>query len=535
MNIGWIRKTFCVIFSVIILTIGTSGVTNAEITGDASIVPGTEPEKPLGFDIVQQSAAYSVEPFKLVFGLNNIEGSLAEKTERYTSTAVKTSETYKIKSIGSTWGYVAFDTYSFLNGDLYYYLKYTPINSKAGEIRFILPYLPGPFDLRTVEYPKGLDYSTSVIKLHEKQSIEDNALNKNLSPGSVYIDSDSLFCFFSYASVYERKPNKIREELYDKAANISVTAKGIVVALPSGGTGSFTEQWGLISKEKLVDWKDKQSVDAIRIADMNRVRKWGGDGQYYMLPVGYSPYSAAGFYRNNANHIGNKFITGGCKGRLFEDYGFVTTDTLVRTQNDDGFWATSPLSDWLYKDYKIGAGFFDTRWDTEAALSLLRGYRKYGEPEALEAACKFADFYCDFTSEHSYKTANGGTLVYDYGFIPIPGIKTHVSLNHLLNEMNFLLEMYITTEDKTYADTAGKILKGVRDTSSSWRNPANGDLHYAYMGNGKYGLKDYPTLTLNDLKYSRSLIKKVFGVEDAAIAKLITIKEKYLTAHKIAY
>jgi len=101
--------------------------------------------------------------------------------------------------------------------------------------------------------------------------------------------------------------------------------------------------------------------------------------------------------------------------------------------------------------------------------------------------------------------------------------------------MNFLLEMYITTEDKAYADTAGKILKGVRDTSSSWRNPANGDLHYAYMGNGKYGLKDYPTLTLNDLKYSRSLIKKVFRVEDAAIAKLITIKEKYLTAQKIAY
>lgn len=535
MNIGRIKNSFCVIFSAAILMIGTSGGSGAKIVGDARIWQGAESEKPSGFNIVQQPAAYSVEPLKLVFESENVQGSLVEKTERYTSTAVIAGERYMVKSSGSTWGYVAFDTYRFLNGDLYYYLKYTPINKEAGEISFILPYLQGPFDLRTIEYPKGLDYNTSVIKRYEMQSIENNVLNKNFSPASVYIDSDSLNCFFSYAGVYERKPYRIREELYDKAAGVSVTQKGIVVALPSGGTGSFTEQWGLISKEKLVDWGDKPSVDAIRIADMNRVRKWGGDGQYYALPVGYSPYSAAGFYRNSANHIGNKFITGGCKGRMFEDYGFVTADTLVRTQNDDGFWATSPLSDWLYKDYKIGAGFFDTRWDTEAALSLLRAYRKYGEPAALEAACKFADFYCGFTSEHSYKTENEGILVYDYGFAPIPGIKTHVSLNHLLNEMNFLLEMHITTENKTYADTAGKILKGIRDTSSSWKNPASGDLYYAYMGEGKYGLTDYPTLTLNDLKYSRSLIKQVFGTEDAAIAKLMAIKEKYLTAHQIPY
>lgn len=517
MNMGRISKLLCVSFAVIFLWIGISNGTRAEAVGE--VVPVT----------------HSVEPFKLVFGLENVEGILVEKTERYASTAVKISETYAIKHAGSKWGTVAFDTYSYSNGDLYYYLKYMPINNEAGEISFILPYLPDPFVLRTIEYPKGLDYTTSVIRLHEMQSADKNVLNENPQPGSVYLDSDSLHCYFSYASVYESKPYKIREELYEKAAGISVTPNGINVVLPSGGKGSFTEQWGVISGEKLVDWNDKMSVDAIRVADLNRVRKWGGDGQYYKLPVGYSPFSANGFYRNNANHIGNKFITGGCKGRFFDDYGYVTADTLIRTQNDDGFWATSPLSDWLQKDYKIGAGFFDTRWDTEAALSLLRSYRKYGEPEALEAACKFADFYCGFASANSYKTANGGILVFDYGFTPIPGIKTHVSLNHLLNEMNFLLEMHITTGDKAYVDTAGKILAGIRNTSSSWMNPNNGDLHYAYMGNSKYGLTDYPTLTLNDLKYSKSLIKRVYGVNDAAIAKLISIKEKYLTAHHIAH
>ena len=62
------------------------------------------------------------------------------------------------------------------------------------------------------------------------------------------------------------------------------------------------------------------------------------------------------------------------------------------TQNADGFWGTDPMAVGLYNNYKVGAGFFDTRWDTEAALSLLRGYRKYNEPHFLKAAIEFSDF-----------------------------------------------------------------------------------------------------------------------------------------------
>ena len=95
--------------------------------------------------------------------------------------------------------------------------------------------------------------------------------------------------------------------MYDKAENIQITSDGVIVTLPAQ-TNSFSEQWGIISKEKLLDWEDKEAVDAIKIGDLSRVRKWGGDGQYYFLPSGYSPYSPDGFYRNSANHIGNKYL-----------------------------------------------------------------------------------------------------------------------------------------------------------------------------------------------------------------------------------
>lgn len=338
--------------------------------------------------------------------------------------------------------------------------------------------------------------------------------------------------FFSYSSIYEKGTNNIRKELYEKAENIQINSNGIKVTLPAA-ENSFSEQWGIISKTKLVDWDDATAVDAVKVGDLSRVRKWGGDGQYYFLPYGYAPYSANGFYRNSANHIGNKYL--GIEGRFFENYAYVTIDTLIKTQNSDGFWGTDPMAVGLYENYKVGAGFFDTRWDTEAALSLLRGYRRFNEPQFLRAANKFAEFYCDFAVSNAYQTKNQGILVYDYGFDATPGIKTHVSLNHLVNEMNFLFEMYFSTAKYEYLQVAKRILTGISDTAEEWVNKETGDLFYGYYGDGKYDVEDYPTLTLDDLRYAQVLITTLYSNEDPSIKMLTRIKEEYLTGKGIVH
>lgn len=463
--------------------------------------------------------------------ISNAELKLAEKTERYNEQAIQLIEIYTVKVKGEIAGYLYYDTYNLNNGDLYYYFKYEPVNSESGAIIIILPYKFKKYDLRTIEYPEGLDQTKSAIRTYNGLE-SDSRLLTTLDPGSVYIDSDSLNGFFSYSSVYEKEVNKIRKELYDKAENIQVTGDGIRITLPAADN-AFSEQWGIISTEKLVDWENESAVDAIKIGDLSRVRKWGGNGQYYFLPYGYAPYSSNGFYRNSANHIGNKYIS--TAGRFFEDYAYITIDTLTRTQNPEGFWGTDPMAVGLYEKYKVGAGYFDTRWDTEAAFSLLRGYRKFKEPHMLRSAEKFADFYCSFALDNAYVTENKGLLVYDYGFGATPGVKTHVSLNHLVNEMNFLYEMFMTTSNLRYLEVAHKILMGIEDTASSWINPETGDLHYGYFGNGEYGVQDYPTLTLNDLRYAQTLITTLYTKENPAIKNLVETKEKYLIREGIPF
>lgn len=471
-----------------------------------------------------------VAPFPII-ETAGVELKLTEKLERYNEQAVKVTETYLIKNKGRNIGYLFYDTYSFNNGDLYYYLKYEPDSLKSGSVSIKLPFIFEKYDLRTIAYPAGLDQTKSVIKMYANQT-SDSKLLEELQPGSVYIDSPHLNAFFSYSSIYEKGSHKIRKELYDKAENIQITSDGVIVTLPAQ-TNSFSEQWGIISKEKLLDWEDKEAVDAIKIGDLSRVRKWGGDGQYYFLPSGYSPYSPDGFYRNSANHIGNKYL--GIEGRMFEAYAYVTIDILTITQNADGFWGTDPMAVGLYNNYKVGAGFFDTRWDTEAALSLLRGYRKYNEPHFLKAAIEFSDFYCEFALSNYYLTTNEGILVYDYGFNAVPGIKTHVSLNHLVNEMNFMYEIFSNTCNMKYLDVAKKILRGISDTAQEWINEETGDLHYGYYGDGKYDVQDYPTLTLNDLLYAQDLIITLYTSEDPAIKMLIDAKMDYLTKAGIAF
>ncbi len=464
-------------------------------------------------------------------GISDAELKLTEKIERYNEKSIQLKETYAIKVDKKITGYLLYDSYSLYNGDFYYYLKYEPISLKSGSISIVLPYKFDTYDLRTIEYPEGLDQTKSVIKVYKDQKPDSKLLN-TLNPGSVYVDSDSLNGFFSYSSIYEKGANNIRKELYEKAENIQLSGDGIMITLPAADK-SFSEQWGILSRKKLVDWEDEVAVDAVKVGDLSRVRKWGGDGQYYFLPYGYAPYSSNGYYRNSANHIGNKYLN--IAGRFFEDYAYITIDTLTGTQNSAGFWGTDPMAVGLYEKYKVGAGFFDTRWDTEAALSLLKGYREYNEPHMLDAAIEFADFYCDFALNNAYVTKNKGLLVYDYGFSATPGIKTHVSLNHLVNEMNYLYEMYMTTLNRKYLDVADKILIGIEDTEASWINTQTGDLHYAYYGDGKFETEDYPTLTLNDLRYAQVLITTLYSNENPSIKKLIEIKEKYLTKEGIPF
>jgi len=151
----------------------------------------------------------------------------------------------------------------------------------------------------------------------------------------------------------------------------------------------------------------------------------------------------------------------------------------------------------------------------------------------LDASEKAADHYIIHVLSHHRETKNGGYLVDDYGYSQMPGIRTHMSLNHQLLGMNFLYELFITTQDARYKTLAEKLKKGIEDTWSSWIIKKTGDLYYCYLLSGRYDGQDYPLLTLNDLRYSQKLFKTVYNSENAYFTKLINAKETFLKKNNL--
>ncbi len=422
-------------------------------------------------------------------------------------------------------GRLTMNQYRLMNGDLYYYLRYLPQQNSKQSLVLSIPIGLTDFTYRYVTYPLGYDFAKSQWS-ETMIGTKDIQLPKE----SMYIDDKTGSYYLSYVDVFELQDKAVKKERYDLGKALQLKEGCILLEFPNI-KGTSVEQWGVLSQERLVDWEDPMAPIHLRMADLNRVRKQGQEGIYYFTPSSYYPTSPTSFWFNPAHHIGELFIrTEGA--RFFEDFGLVSLYKAVRTQNQKGYWWSTPRSNWLLQEYGIDSSFYDTRFSTDAAIFLLKGYNKYQDPVFLEAGRKYGDFLLQFAETSHYETENGGRLVMDYGHDLKPEAKTHVSLNHLVTEMNFLYHLYTLTEEEAYYILAGKIKQGVKDTKNSWIKE-NGDLWYAYRGDGTYEKLDYPVLTLKDLRISQSFFEKVEGERDADFEMLIQSKENYLRANNL--
>ena len=111
--------------------------------------------------------------------------------------------------------------------------------------------------------------------------------------------------------------------------------------------------------------------------------------------------------------------------------------------------------------------------------------------------------------------------------------KTHVSLNHALGEMNFLLQTYEDSQNQEYLDTAFMIKKAVEDTGKDWINTEDGDLWYQIDANYTFEGDDYPTLTLVDLTQSITLFTEMDIPFDPVWIHLIESKIDYIIENKV--
>ena len=82
----------------------------------------------------------SVDRFPII-ETPDVELKLIEKVERFNEQADEIKEVYSIKIKDRIIGYLLYDSYTFNNGDLYYYLKYEPegLNPRAISVMLPLP------------------------------------------------------------------------------------------------------------------------------------------------------------------------------------------------------------------------------------------------------------------------------------------------------------------------------------------------------------------------------------------------------------
>ncbi|RXT03690.1 hypothetical protein [Ammoniphilus sp. CFH 90114] len=421
-------------------------------------------------------------------------------------------------------------------GDYYYFLRYEPMASydqpiqlqasiastanQVTERHLIYPPVPEPLS----PYSIGNSTWTEPTLL---------ANEGGLPKHSLYFDGEDFSFHANMVNIYEPLGNGVRKEHYEDASPFyyksTETAKQLTIPLPHL-EGKQVEQWGVVGREGMFKWEDEGQRELMTRANLDRVRKWTPGGVQYIPDPSYVPYEDWSFWVVPAQHVGSKFLLYG-DDRFSENFAIMSLEGALHTQNEQGFWYTEPKSSWLEQDYGISEGFYDTRFSTDAAWFLLDGYRKFGDLAYLEAAERYAAFFLEFAETHHDRTRSGGYLVYDYRQGQFDGqiLKTHVSLNHLVAEMNFLYELYLDTKQEAYAEMAEKLHTAVIDTTERWVKPEDGDLWYAYMPDGSYGMKDYMHLTLKDLRYSQELFKRLNKNPDPQFQYLIDVKERYLT------
>ena len=301
----------------------------------------------------------------------------------------------------------------------------------------------------------------------------------------------------------------------------------VEITWPKGSSGEERYWWLLASEETLVDWTNETMCRLWTGYQFNKGR-WCGTGFYSKKPTSYLPEGENLYFLNPASYIPCNFIgTGG--SRAADDLGVTMLDIVRARYNDSYFIPISTESTMLQSRYGIGAGYFDTRWNTDIALAYLKAAEKFGIAEFYATAERYAKFLFWHAEKHGFALegfTENALLVPDYCNEKGQG-SSHASLNHMLAEILFLYEM-----GESYGSLADKMLNGVKGVGLSWLRE-DGNLQYAVLADGAFWGNDYPYLTYNDLYLLQDWLETNLQEKDGFLAELMQEKKVWMDRNGI--
>lgn len=294
-------------------------------------------------------------------------------------------------------------------------------------------------------------------------------------------------------------------------------------------TDIITEFWYMKSESNMNSFSTQNTLEDFLLHDISQTKRWAMDGYYFQTAHNYIPGGEDVLYNHPSCLAGIALAKYG-KTQFAKNLGYMMVKTNINNQNEAGYWATGPKSEWLYTDFSIEGGFYDTRFNSDFVISLLVIYENTKDEEYLNAAIRYAEFYFDFAEKNHYTTPNGGIFVADYGHTQ-EHEKTHVSLNHFLTEIEVLLRLYDATNEQEYYDFAQKMFLAIDYTKKDWVLP-NNNLEYAmYYTKNTNLMIDYVYLTYNDMFNMQELLETKFNTRSETLDYLMNAKRTWLIAN----
>lgn len=476
------------------------------------------------------------------------------QVDQSTKKGIRTQEqttTYKVMEGNNTIGTYSLTIREIDNGDKFVFNRFinedvtseriVPITISVGQVA---SYDVFAFDDIEVEREHsnvfGVDPTTNVKGLYRFVN------EKGESTYSMYVSQN--YISESLEKTYEDGEKSILRKLIDENKNYKLKQNGdgfqFELELKTTGNSEIegeqkqqiSESWLLLSKDTLFEreetiqsYKEKTNYYFIHNPKWNTA-----DGNYTKLPWSVEPSEKMAYGRNLVSLQDRTSLDSYEKtqDRFFYDMVINSVNYLMDFKKDGSkIWETEYTSTWLKKAYGVQAPYIDTRHNENIALFLTRAGELLDINEIKDSYVMYADFLSNQKTVGNVIETKQGYYIADY-FSKKQKSKTHVSLNHALGEMNFLLETYMKSKNEKYFETAMKLKQAVEETGIDWINPTNGDFWYQINGDYTFKDTDYPTLTLEDLTKSLTLFKKMEIEYSPILKEMIQSKLGYIISNQ---
>lgn len=187
--------------------------------------------------------------------------------------------------------------------------------------------------------------------------------------------------------------------------------------------GVVQETWGLLAKQPLIPWQNREAVDALVRLERESAHVMRADGLYTQTPYdpadpafNYVPAAARSFYRNPANVAGLQALPWlDVRGAHYFDLVLTyMAYTAVQTQHENGYWETHPKANWLAREYKIGHRYMDNRRNVDNATFLHRFAQRKPDPAIRASLAKWDRYHARYIQAYGIPTSRKGLLLPDY-------------------------------------------------------------------------------------------------------------------------